>query len=173
MYKNEKSIWKNQAVINLQELNQATMLNIYFLLLQTDIIMLILDCKYISVMNKTDFFYQWWIAVKNHEKFIIVNHHDLKIINVVFMNYQKFSLYAQYMMNMIFYSYKFFVCCYIDDIVIFSKILKNHLQYLNMIFSLFNKFEIIFKKVKTHLNYLSIILLNQWVDDFDMIILQK
>ena len=71
-------------------------------------------------------------------------------------------------MNMIFCSHKFFACCYIDDIVIFSKTLENHLQHLNMIFSLFNKLEITFKKVKTHLDYSSIILLNQQVDDFDM-----
>ena len=58
MYKNKKSIQKSQAVVNLQELNQATVSDVYFLSLQTDIIMLILDCKYISVMNETDFFYQ-------------------------------------------------------------------------------------------------------------------
>ena len=76
-------------------------------------------------------------------------------------------------MNMILCSYKFFVCCYIDDIVIFSKILEDHLQHLNTIFSLFNRFEIIFKRIKTHLDYSSIILLNQQVDDFDMTFLKK
>ena len=42
-----------------------------------------------------------------------------------------------------------------------------------MIFSLFNKLEITFKKIKTHLDYLLIILLDQWVDDFDMTSLKK
>src|SRR5947207_8737661 len=99
--------------------------------------------------------------MKNHKKFIIVSHHDLKTVNVAFMNYQEFSSYIQHMMNMIFCSHKFFVCCYIDDIIIFSKTLENHLQYLNTIFNLFNKLEITFKKIKTHLDYLSIILLDQ------------
>src|SRR5436190_20740502 len=99
--------------------------------------------------------------IKNHEKFTIVNHHDLKIVSVALMNYQEFSLYAQCMMNMILHSHKFFVCCYIDDIVIFLKILENHLQHLNTVFNLFNRLEIILKKIKTHLNYSSIILLNQ------------
>ena len=137
------------------------MSDIYFLSLQTDIITLILDCKYINMMNETDFFYQWWIAVKNYEKFIIVSNCDLKIVSVTLMNYQEFLLYAQYMMNMIFYSHKFFACYYIDDIVIFLKTLENYFWYLNMIFNLFNKFKITFKKVKTHLNYSSIILLDQ------------
>ena len=77
------------------------------------------------------------------------------------MNYQESSSYAQHMMNMIFRSHKFFVCCYIDDIVIFLKILKNYLKHLNTVFNLFDELKITFKKVKTHLNYSLIILLNQ------------
>src|SRR5204863_2723513 len=101
------------------------------------------------------------MMIKNHEKFIIVSHCDLKIVSVAFMSYQKFSSYAQCMMNMIFCSHKFFVCCYINDIVIFSKTLKNHFQHLNIVFNLFNRLEITLKKIKTHLDYSSIILLDQ------------
>src|SRR5437667_401480 len=105
--------------------------------------------------------------IKDHKKFIIISHHDLKTVSIALMNYQEFLSYAQHMMNMILCSYKFFVCYYIDDIIIFSKTLENHLQHLNMIFSLFNRLEITLKKIKTHLNYLSIILLDQQVDDFE------
>src|SRR5947207_12548662 len=108
------------------------------------------------------------MTVKDHEKFTIISHHDLEIINVALMNYQESSSYAQCMMNMILRSHKFFVCCYIDDIVIFSKTLKNHLKHLNTVFSLFDELKITLKEVKTHLDYSSIILLNQQVDDFDM-----
>ena len=131
-----------------------------FLLLQSDIITLILSCKYISMMNRTDFFYQWQVIIKNHEKFIIISHHDLKIISVALINYQEFLSYAQCMINMILHSHKFFVCYYINDIIIFSKILEDHLQHLNIIFSLFNKLEITLKTIKTYLDYSSIILLD-------------
>src|SRR5947207_1232091 len=113
------------------------------------------------------------MIVKNHEKFTIVSHHDFEIINVIFMNYQEFFLYIQCMMNMIFKFHKFFICCYIDDIVIFLKILKNYFKHLNTVFNLFDELKIIFKEIKTHLNYSSIILLNQQVDDFDMIFSKK
>src|SRR5947199_7934372 len=89
------------------------------------------------------------------------------------MNYQESSLYAQCMINMIFKSHKFFICYYINDIVIFSKILKNHFKHLNTVFNLFDKMKITFKEIKTHLDYSSIILLNQQVDDFDMIFSKK
>src|SRR5436190_9226055 len=113
------------------------------------------------------------MMIKDHEKFIIVSHCDLKIVSIALINYQEFLSYTQCMMNMILCSYKFFVCCYIDDIVIFSKTLENHLQHLNMIFNLFNRLKITFKKVKTYLNYLFIILLNQQIYDFDMTFLKK
>ena len=74
VYKDEKLIWKEQAVINLKELNHVTVSDAYFLFLQSDIIVSILECKYISIINDIDFFYQWWVAVKNHEKFIIINY---------------------------------------------------------------------------------------------------
>ena len=102
-----------------------------------------------------------------------MNHYELETVSVAFMSYQKFFLYVQCMINMILQSHKFFVCCYIDDIVIFLKILQNHFQHLNMMFDLFDKLKIIFKKVKTHLEYLSIILLNQQVNDFDMTLSKK
>src|SRR5436190_14974726 len=111
--------------------------------------------------------------IKNHKKFIIVSHYNLKIVSVAFMNYQEFLSYAQHMMNMILCFHKFFVCYYINDIVIFSKTLENHLQHLNMIFSLFNRLEITFKRIKTHLYYSSIILLDQQVDDFDITFSKK
>src|SRR5438477_10904573 len=113
------------------------------------------------------------MTVKNCEKFTIISYHDFKIISIALMNYQESSSYAQCMMNMIFRFHKFFICCYIDDIVIFSKILKNHFKHLNIIFSLFDKMRITFKEVKTHLDYSSIILLNQQVDDFDMTFSKK
>src|SRR5436189_276573 len=113
------------------------------------------------------------MTVKDCEKFTIISHCDLEIISIAFMNYQESFLYVQHMMNMIFRSHKFFVCCYIDDIVIFLKILKNHLKHLNTVFNLFDKMRITLKEVKTHLDYSLIILLNQQVDDFNMIFLKK
>src|SRR5947207_15703007 len=108
------------------------------------------------------------MTVKDCEKFTIISYYDLKTVSIIFMSYQESSSYVQHMMNMIFRSHKFFIHCYIDDIVIFSKILKNHLKHLNTVFNLFDELKIIFKEVKTHLDYSSIILLNQQVNDFDM-----
>src|SRR5947207_8463961 len=113
------------------------------------------------------------MIIKDHEKFTIISHCDFETISVVLMSYQESFSYVQHMMNMIFKSHKFFICCYIDDIIIFLKILKNHLKHLNIVFSLFDELKIIFKEVKTHLEYSSIILLNQQINNFDMIFSKK
>src|SRR2546427_13290808 len=77
------------------------------------------------------------------------------------------------MMDSILRSHKNFARCYIDDIIIFSKILKDYLGHLNIIFSLFNEIGICLKDTKTYLGYSSIILLGQRVDGFRLTTLEK
>jgi hypothetical protein len=57
VYKDGKPIRKGRAVVDIRGLNQATVSDAYPLPLQSDIIASILGCKYISVMDGTDFFY--------------------------------------------------------------------------------------------------------------------
>src|SRR5438046_7725032 len=86
------------------------------------------------------------------------------------MSYKDSSSYTQQMMNSILCSYKHFVQVYINNIVIFSKTLEDHMEHLNIIFFLFDSMRISMKETKIYLEYPSIILLDQQVDDFDMII---
>ncbi len=63
------------------------------------------------------------------------------------------------MMDVILGPYKDYARYYVDDIVIFSKTFEQYIEYLDKIFKLFDAFGIIFKNVKTYLDYLFIILL--------------
>jgi hypothetical protein len=119
-------------------------------------------------MDGTDFFYQWRIAAKDREKFTIVSHRGLETVGVALMGYKGSPPYTQRMMDMILRPHKSFARCYIDDIVIFSKTLEDHLEHLDTVFNLFNKLGITLKGAKTHLGYPSIILLGQRVDGFGM-----
>ena len=159
--------------MNIQDLNQITVSDVYSLSLQSDIIVLIKECQYINVMNDTDFFYQWQVVQADREKFMIVSHQELETSNVILMNYKESSLYFQQMMNWILYFYKNFIRFYIDDLIIFLKILNNHKQHLNTIWSLFNEIRISLNKVKTYLDYSFIILLEQQINRFDMTTFKK
>ena len=57
--------------------------------------------------------------------------------------------------------------------MIFSKILNKHLHHLHQIFSLFQKLEISLELKKFYLKYLTVILLNQWIDVLELIITAK
>src|SRR6266498_4618098 len=74
------------------------------------------------------------------------------------------------MMDSILRLYKPFIRCYVDDIIIFSKIFEEYVKYLDIILGLFDRLGMTIKKIKTFLNYPSIILLGQRVNGFDIII---
>src|SRR5438876_11294064 len=77
------------------------------------------------------------------------------------------------MTNKILQSYRNFTQSYINNLIIFSKILKNHKKHFSIIFFLFDKFEISLNKIKTYFEYLFIIFLDQQVNKFNMIISKK
>jgi hypothetical protein len=56
LYKDGILIRKDRAVVDIREFNKAAVSDIYLISLQSDIIRVMLDCKYISVMNGIDFF---------------------------------------------------------------------------------------------------------------------
>src|SRR5947207_4862258 len=104
---------------------------------------------------------------------MIIKHLKLETFNVILISYKKSSFYSQQMTDKILQSYRDFAQLYIDDLIIFSKTLKDHKKHFSIIFSLFDKFEISLNRVKTYLRYSSIILLDQQVNEFDMTISEK
>ena len=122
-------------------------------------------------MNDTNFFYQWWVAQADREKFMIVSHQELETSNVILISYKESSSYSQWMMNWILHFYKNFIRFYIDDLIIFLKILNNHKWHLNTIWSLFDEIRISLNRIKTYLDYSSIIFFRTmsrqiWYDNF-------
>jgi hypothetical protein len=57
LYKDEILIRKNRAVVDIRKFNRIAVSDIYLISLQSDIIRVIFGCKYISVIDGTDFFY--------------------------------------------------------------------------------------------------------------------
>jgi hypothetical protein len=77
------------------------------------------------------------------------------------------------MIDSVLRSYKIYARCYIDDIIIFFKIFKNYIEYLDKIFNLFDTLNIILKGLKVYLGYLLIILLGQLVDGLGIFYLKN
>ena len=89
------------------------------------------------------------------------------------MKFKNSILYVQKKLDGFLRLYRHFAKCYIDNIIIFFRSAKEHFQYLKTIFALFARFKIILKSKKSYLNYLSIILLEQKMNDFEFITIEK
>ena len=69
--------------------------------------------------------------------------------------------------------YKHFVKYYINNVMIFFKIIEKHFKHFRIIFRLFAQFKIIFESKKSFLDYLFITFLNQKMNNFDLITTKK
>lgn len=75
------------------------------------------------------------------------------------MRFQNLSTYVQRQIDRIFRFSKNFAKAYIDDIVIFSKSLKNHLSHLKKVFDILKANNISIKSTKSFIEYLSVLFL--------------
>ena len=89
------------------------------------------------------------------------------------MNYQESSLYVQRQTDKLLRSYKKFVRIYVNDIIVYSRTLKEHLNHLIIIFQLFRNKRVSLISIKFYLNYSSVILLNQRINSLNMFIFAK
>ena len=78
--------------------------------------------------------------------------------NIAIMKFKNSILYVQRKINGFLRLYRYFARCYINNIIIFSRIAKEHFQHLKIIFAFFTRLKVILKSKKSYLNYLSIIL---------------
>ena len=156
----KKSKRKNRAIIDIRDLNKITKSNNYSMQLQFDIISIVQDCLYIIIVNCNEFFHQWRVRVNDKSKFIVVSYRDNEYFNVIVINFRNSSIYVQRKIDQLLREYRVFARIYVNDVIIFNKILKKYVQHLTIIFSLFIKLRISLKFFKSYLNFFFVILLN-------------
>ena len=143
------------------------------MILQSDMIISVINSFYISFMNVVFFFHQWLMKLADRHKLIVVTHKNNEQWNVTIMKYRNSSVYVQRQIDIILRKYRHFVRAYVDDIVIFFNTLKKHLKHLTFIFALFKKYNIVIKTFKIYFDYSIIVLLNQRVNNFDLFIVEN
>ena len=103
----------------------------------------------------------------------MITHRDQKQFNVEIMKFKNTSSYVQREIDNIFREFKEFCRVYIDDIIIFSKTLNEHIEHFHKIFELFDRLHISLSSTKSFLEYLTIQFLNLKVDAFDLFTLKE
>ena len=164
----QEPIRKERVMIDIRSLNKIAETNSYSMSLQTDITSAISDCTHIIVIDVVEMFYQWSVKKKNRHKFTVMSHREQKQFNVAIMRYKNSPSYVQRQVDTILKSHKNYVRDYIDDIVIFSKSLKEHVQHLHVIFQLFSDLNISLSLKKSFLEYSIVQLLEEKVNAFDL-----
>ena len=86
------------------------------------------------------------------------------------MRFQNSSFYIQQIIDQILQPHHKYVKVYIDNIVIFSKSLLEHVDHLNTILFTFERLDIVLKSTKFFLSYSSVQLLEQKIDTLDLTI---
>ena len=84
------------------------------------------------------------------------------------MNFKNSSSYVQRQIDQMLRSYREFSRVYMNDIIMFSKILKKHIVHFRQIFQLFASKRVNLVLNKSFLSYSFIMLLEQRVDNFDL-----
>ena len=130
IWRNISTDKKNRIMMNIRKLNKIIELNIYSLSAQANIINFIIEYKYIFIVNAIDWFHQFLIRRDNRLKFIVILYRDQKQFNVVLMNFKDSSLYVQRQTNNLFRLCKIFIKTYMNNIIIFSKILHEYIEHL-------------------------------------------
>ena len=82
-----------------------------------------------------------------------MSHREQKQFNVIVINYKNNSLYVQKKINFLLRIVRRFIKVYVDDIVVFNRILKKHKTHLHKVFELLN----FYKMRLSSKNFISII----------------
>ena len=168
VWKDSTNNRKNRIVVDIRALNAVSLSDFYLISLQSEIIQTVHDCTFIFTIDCISFFYQWRIHLSDRHKMTIVIHRNQEIFNVAVMKYKNSFVYVQRQIDRMLKFCRKFVRVYIDDVVIFFKILNEHLFHLRSIFDLLTINNIFINSVKTFIDYSSVNLLEQHVNSFDL-----
>ena len=157
-----------RVVTDIRGLNKMTVIDGYPMPLQSYITGAVSGSPYISVFDCAGFFRQFLVRKEDRHKLTVVTHRGSERWNVAVMGYKNSPAYAQRQIDGILREFQEFAKAYIDDVVVFSATLEQHLDHLNKVFNLFEKYNIALKPSKTYLGYPSIALLGQRVDSLGM-----
>lgn len=127
---------KPRPVIDLRPINSSVVPDVYPLPDQTNIMTDTRGKRYKSVLDAAGFFYQLPIYGPHRNRMAVITHRGLEGSNVVLMGFRNSPPYAQRWMDRLFWNYRHFVRVYIDDIVIFSDTLEEHIVHLCIVLKL-------------------------------------
>ncbi|KXT13633.1 hypothetical protein AC579_4976 [Pseudocercospora musae] len=118
-------------------LNRITITDAYPMPLQGDVLSAVHGAKFISTIDMKAFFHQWLVKQEDRHKLSMVSHRGQEAYNVAVMGYKNVPPYVQRQIDRILRTegVNGFAKAFVDDIVIYSLTLNEHLEHLDRVFS--------------------------------------
>ncbi len=116
------------------------------------------------IIDIFNFFFQLLIYFDYYNRFIFINQQKIKYSKIIFIKFTNSFLYIQYFINRTLKTYNNYYRIFIDNIIIFSDIFNNYIEYLKDIFSLFREKNININLKKSYIKYPTIELLGYYID---------
>ena len=155
---------KGRVVVDIRALNKITVPDAYPVPLQADILALIREATHISTVDAAAFFYQWWVKIGHRYRLTVSSHRGQETFKVPVMGFRNSPAYVQRMIDRILRPFRHFCRAYVDDIVIFSSSLEEHIKHLTLVFQALSEMNIHLAPAKAFLGYPTVSLLGQRVN---------
>ena len=155
---------KGRVVVDIRALNKITMPDAYPVPSQAEVLAEVRNAAIISTVDAASFFYQWWVRRDHRHRLTVASHRGQESFRVPVMGYRNSPAYVQRMIDRILRPFRRFCRAYVDDIVIFSSSLEEHVKHLNLVFGALARMNIHLAPKKSFLGYPSVQLLGQKVD---------
>ena len=159
---------KGRVVVDIRGLNKVTISDTYPMPLQPDITSAVAGFPFISTVDAVGWFHQFNVRRPDRHKFTVVSHRGQEQSNVALMGFKGSPPYVQRQTDQMLRTYREFSRAYMDDIIVFSKTLAEHVEHLRQIFQLFASRRVNLAPTKSFLGYPSIMLLGQRVDSLGL-----
>ena len=158
---------EGRVVVDIRSLNQITVPDVYPMPLQSDIIAAVQGSTFITTVDCASFFHQWRVRREDQHRLAVISHRGQETFKVAVMGYRNSPSYVQRMIDNILRPFPY-SRAYVDDIVIFSKSLTDHIKHLHMIFRRLTELNVALKPTKSFIGYPSVQLLGQRVNAFGL-----
>ena len=154
---------KRRPIIDIRGLNKLLILDVNAIPLQKDIISILRDCGWISILNVSSFFYQWRLYPSSWKFFTVVTYRGQETFRVPVIGC------VNSIIDKILREVRDFARAYVDNMVVGSKSLDEHLDHLRRVFELFKKYNIAISPEKAFLGYPNIKLLSRRVNSIGLL----
>ena len=154
---------KGRVVVDIRALNKITVPDIYPMPLQSDVIAAVRGSKFITTVDCGSFFYQWRVQHDHQHRLAVMSHRGQEVFKVAVMGFRNSPAYVQRRIDDILRPFPF-AKAYVDDIVIFSSTIDEHVLHLTAVFEALVDHNIFLKPAKSFLGFPSVKLLGQHVD---------